>query len=126
MQYKDYRDYMYDELEKRKENLKIIAELAATMVDDFLEKTQRQYERGSLYLIADLEVNDELENYVEMDKEELRVFYATTLKTLKKFLGDDLAGIGIFESYSINEKIKYSFTGQIEKIILTVGTTIKS
>ena len=48
MEYKDYRDYMYDDLEKREENLKIIAEIAGDMFDDFLEKTQRQYERGSL------------------------------------------------------------------------------
>lgn len=126
MQYKDYRDYMYEDLEKREENLKIIAEIAGEMFDDFLEKTQRQYERGSLYLIADLEVNDELENHIEMDKEELKVFYATTLRTLKKFLSNDLKGIGIFENYSINKKIKYSFTGKIEKIILTVKATIKS
>ena len=126
MEYKDYRDYMYDDLEKREENLKIIAEIAGDMFDDFLGKTQRQYERGSLYLVAELEVNDELENYIEMDKEELKVFYATTLRTLKKFLGDDLNRMGIFESYSIIEKIKYSYTGKVKKIILTVETTVKS
>ena len=111
---------------KKEENLKIIAEIAGDMFDDFLEKTQRQYERGSLYLVAELEVNDELENYIEMDKEELKVFYATTLRTLKKFLGDDLNRMGIFESYSIIEKIKYSYTGKVKKIILTVETTVKS
>ena len=65
MEYKDYRDYMYDDLEKREENL-------------------------------------------------------------KKFLGDDLNRMGIFESYSIIEKIKYSYTGKVKKIILTVETTVKS
>ncbi len=117
---------MYRNEEKRKESFAGISEVVDGMFDCFLAKTQKQYESGSLYLIAKVEVNNELENYIEMDTEEFEIFCDTTLKTVIKFLGDNLAEIGIFESYSIDEDFQHSPSGKIEKIILKIKVTLKS
>ncbi len=117
---------MYKNIEKRKENLTKIFEIADDMFDCFLSKTQRQYENGSLYLITEVELSNELENYIEMSCKEFELFCDTTLKTVIKFLGDNLAQINIFESYSIDEEFNHSSSGKIKSISLKVKATLKS
>lgn len=97
---------MYKNVELRNKNLEGLKENVNVMFEEFVEKTQEQYENGSLYLAAEVEMNYNLENYVKMSCEEFELFCDTTLKTVIELLNNKFCEEEILKNYSVAENFK--------------------
>ena len=113
-------------VELRKKNLEKLKENTNNMFFEFIEKTQNQFEAGSLYLTTEIEMNYNSENYTKMSCEEFENFSDTILRTILKLLNDKFCEEELFESYSIKENFKHDYAGNIEKITFIVKATLKS
>ena len=117
---------MYKNIELRNKNLNVLKENVNIIFNEFVAKTQEQYENGSLYLSAEVEMNYNLEKYTKMSCEEFEIFCDTTLKTIIELLNDKLCEEEIFKSYTVTENFEYNYRGEIEKIILMIKATLRS
>jgi hypothetical protein len=117
---------MYKNVELRNKNLEGLKENVNVMFEEFVEKTQEQYENGSLYLTAEVEMNYNLENYVKMSCEEFELFCDTTLKTVIELLNNKFCEEEHFKNYSVAENFKNNSLGKIEKITLIIKATLRS
>mgnify|MGYP000087548580 CR=1 FL=1 len=113
-------------VELRKKNLERLKENTNNMFFEFIEKTQNQFEAGSLYLTAEIEMNYNLENYIKMSCEEFELFCDTTLKTVIELLNNKFCEEEIFKNYSVAENFKNNSLGKIEKITLKIKATLRS
>ena len=117
---------MYKNVELRNKNLEGLKENVNVMFEEFVEKTQEQYENGSLYLAVEVEMNYNLENYVKMSCEEFELFCDTTLKTVIELLNNKFCEEEILKNYSVAENFKNNSLGKIEKITLIIKATLRS
>ena len=117
---------MYKNVELRNKNLEELKENVNVMLNQFVEKTQEQYESGSLYLAAEVEMNYNLEKYIKMSCEEFEIFCDTTLKTIIDLLNDKFCEEELFKSYSVIENFNNNHLGKIEKITLIIKATLRS
>lgn len=117
---------MYKNVELRNKNLEGLKENVNVMFNEFFLQTQEQYESGSLYLTAEVEMNYNLEKYIKMSCEEFEIFCDTTLKTIVELLNNKFCEEEIFKTYIVTENFEHNYCGEIEKITLIIKATLRS
>lgn len=117
---------MYKNVELRKNNLKGLKEKVDKIFNNFIEKTQKQYEDGSLYLFAEVDMDYNFESCNEMCAKEFEILYDTKIKSIIKLLNDRFSEEETFENYSIKDEFRYNQYDEIEKMFLTIRVTLRS